>query len=1041
MKKKFLFTALLAAMLFAGCASNDEAPQNKVDTPAEAGNTAVGFNAYTQRGVTRSGLIGGLTTSQLELSKENKGGFGVFAYYTDLKKYDQTYIPNFMYNQGVFKSGTKWAYTPVLYWPNEYGSFAGSDDEDKVTFFAYAPFVESASVAAGSVEDATYGITGFSRNTSAGDPLVKYIASFDPQKTVDLCWGVCSATSWNTIQGGGAQAMTAGLPWLNMEHPRDANQAMTFNFKHALAQLNVQIDADIDVTSHNEENALDAKTKIYVRSISFTGIAQKGALNLNNTEPDKALWLDYSGTTDLPYGESVTVKDGRRDGREGASGAEATNETPVGLNPQVIQSSGATTGVTHLPQNLFKPQSDDPDDALVEPVYVIPTGEAMTVTIVYDVEAEDDDLPDYLSNGTTHGSSIENKITKTISFGDDGQGLKNGMKYTLQLHLGMNSVKFNAGVTAWDDTNYGGNGWLPGNTTSRLDIAAAPAFGSDTPAPSRRFRTRGVSVAGEEVTLSYNAGEAMGLYVMDGEGAKLKNIKVEYNGAGWSTEAPVTVDASYSYYLYYPYNAAIDESKLKAKGGYTADEFFADYIQAFTPQTDQSTLENLMKSMLMVAKGTINGTTISFTPEHKMSLIQLTDHKYKLNTDEKYTWEYLETEVTQANKPYINGTTMYYLAKPGSAELTFGTKGMTPGAVGKYNAATITETTHTLAVGDIMCDDGSLWANDNPLGENAYTKIVNHNTTYGTSLKPIGIVFKADGTSVKDQALGFKNGYVMSLYAANSGVFMSWASGNGGVVTDVSYDVPNALTPAATVDEQLEYWNKITVDYDGLTHCNYATSNNTTFVKNGQYLLGMEAAYKNNLIGSKTPSRTSNWYLPSIGQLFRFIINIAAEADPSVAVATDISRYRYRDKSTTPGVTWSWHDFWANGLEVNANPSPKIIQAINSVFIAKGLTPNYVGSETEWLNGRVPITYEHGHFQAFSNNSSDQNNVAVGPLGIGGFMFWSSTERHGSCAFCWIFNHGNNPGSWGIVGDGDSTVSHAGAKESRVAYVRPVLAF
>jgi len=450
-------------MTFTACSSSDDSPEVTNPTspdPVVAQRVPVGFSAYADRGTTRSGVPGDLLLTQLQAAKgdvdTDGGGFGVFAYYTDLKKYDQTYVPNFMYNQGVFYDGAKWTYSPVMYWPNESGADAQSDDEDKVTFFAYAPYVFHTSAASGSVKNANWGITGFSRNSTVGDPIVKYIASFKSAETVDLCWGVCNVATWDKFQGGGTQTMTTGLPWLDVEHPKVVNQPMTFTFKHALAQLNVTIDADADVATHDASgDALDNKTKIWVRSISFTGIAMKGALNLNNPVANTARWLDYSGTTDLPYGESVTVKDGRRDGREGAAGAEAANELPQGLNAAIVQSdTGSPTGVTTTEVNLF--------EGTTGTVCVIPTGEKMTVTIVYDVETENEDLTTYLSDGTTKGSSIENKITKDITWSEAG-GLKSGKKYNLQLHLGMNSVKFNADVSGWDPTAITGEEWLPEN--------------------------------------------------------------------------------------------------------------------------------------------------------------------------------------------------------------------------------------------------------------------------------------------------------------------------------------------------------------------------------------------------------------------------------------------------------------------------------------------------------------------------------------------------------------------------------------------------
>ena len=482
MKKNHLFSVLLAAAMVTSCASDRSSSEPTVssNTGQGSGNDSIPvmFEGYQSRNVTRSGWAGVLDLDQLKETEANGGGFGVFAYYTDLKKYDRTYVPNFMYNQGVFWNSTTgiWEYSPIMYWPNEYGFDASSDDEDHVTFFAYAPFAENASPAAGSVDDASYGITGFSRNNATGDPMVKYIASFEPSKSVDLCWGVVPSdkTSWAKIQNGSTQTLAEGLPWLDVERPMEAatqvgatsSSRIKFKFNHALAQLNVQIDTDADITTHTTGvDALGTETKVYVRSISFTGIALKGALNLNNTTPNQALWLDYSCTTDLAFGQSVTVHDGRRDSREGVLGAEASNETPSGLNPNIIQNSTPTDGVTHEYQNLFKPTSSDPAVALEEAVCVIPTGEAMTITIVYDVETINPDLTTYISDGATHGMSIENRITKTVSFNNvAGAGLESNKRYALKLHLGMNSVKFDAEVQDWVSTTVNGEGWLPSNT-------------------------------------------------------------------------------------------------------------------------------------------------------------------------------------------------------------------------------------------------------------------------------------------------------------------------------------------------------------------------------------------------------------------------------------------------------------------------------------------------------------------------------------------------------------------------------------------------
>jgi len=477
MKKVYLLLAV-AATMFAACSTKDNLEDSSGNSQQAAlAPGEVGFDAYTQRTTTRNGQSGIMDINALQTS-----GFGVFGYYTDNNEYEQSRIPDFMYNQKVEHNATLlWHYDPVKYWPNEYGSSANSDDNDKVSFFAYAPWVEVqpsiGKVVKVNSNDDQWGITALSRNSASGDPLVKYIANFEADKRVDLLWGVCDDPQWSIVQGGTVQQINEGvkgLPWLNVERPRLAEtlsattqQRMKFTFKHALSQFSVNVDAFVD--GYNANNALDSKTKIYVRQISFTGFAMKGALNLNNVESDKALWLDYNGAADIESGAAVTIYDGRKDGKEGTAGADASNEKFRGLNPTVISDYNESTGkgntqegVTNVTKSLF--ESSDP-------VMVIPTGEDMEVEIIYDVETEDDNLSTTLSDGKTPGSSIENRITKTVSFGSDG--MQNGKHYTLSLHLGMNSVKFDAAVSDWQEASVKPEADLPLNM---------PSFSASSPA-------------------------------------------------------------------------------------------------------------------------------------------------------------------------------------------------------------------------------------------------------------------------------------------------------------------------------------------------------------------------------------------------------------------------------------------------------------------------------------------------------------------------------------------------------------------------------
>ena len=465
MNKKVLFAATMAAVL-ASCSSDDlSLTSSKQSVIDENGNPAYLFGGNSQRSLTRAGYAGVMNTDQLKASVADGGGFGVFGYYTDLNEYDQISSPNFMYNQKVEYSGGSWTYEPVKYWPNEYGSKAQSDDVDKVTFFAYAPYTAN-TPATGKVAEDQVGITGFTRNSTAGDPYVKYVGSLDPTQCVDLCWGVADPSAdveWKTIQGV-SQTMAKGMPWINVQRPeKSLGQKMKFFFKHALSQLNVQIDADVNTNQHGEGAEVDSKTKVYVRSITFNGFAMKGALNLNNEEAGVPNWKGYNCSNEPLLADEYTIYDGMKDGKEG-TGYTASNEKVTGLNPTIIQTKkwseqAATDGVQKAAKNLFN------NTDATAPIYVIPTGDEMSITIVYDIETEDANLAKTVSDNETNGVSIENKITKTITVtgGTEALKLEAGKKYTIQLHLGLSQVEFDAEVEDWDDTAAAGEAWLPGN--------------------------------------------------------------------------------------------------------------------------------------------------------------------------------------------------------------------------------------------------------------------------------------------------------------------------------------------------------------------------------------------------------------------------------------------------------------------------------------------------------------------------------------------------------------------------------------------------
>ena len=473
--KTYIKILLALAVTLLGACADGTGEGSGLEWSATGEPGVMAFDAYTPRTTvarTRAGIPGTITDVQLQEAASQGGGFGVFAYHTDGNRFDERCKANLMYNQLVTYStaAKQWQYEPVKYWPNEYGSAAQSGQEDLVSFFAYAPYADvnpqtgyllDESRGADGLRAEEWGITQLTPNSEEGAPQVRYIASLDPSRSVDLLWGVCDQTQWPAVQDGTVQTLNGGvqgLPWLNVERPAQTAQRLRFQFRHATSQLAVSIDTHADTYGEAATVGEPDKTRIFVRSISFTGLTLRGALSLANTSANEPLWLDYWGGQLLTTGDVLTIHDGRKDGKEGY--LSAGFEQPQGLNPDLVQGASwddpasLAPGADGTERNLFREWSVSQDRYVAAPagqaIHVIPTGDPVMVTICYDVETVSPDLPGLLSDGQTHGTSIENVITKAVTFGQETT-LRAGHRYELRLHLGMNSVRFDAAVSDWTD--------------------------------------------------------------------------------------------------------------------------------------------------------------------------------------------------------------------------------------------------------------------------------------------------------------------------------------------------------------------------------------------------------------------------------------------------------------------------------------------------------------------------------------------------------------------------------------------------------------
>ncbi len=280
MKKYYLIAAAAAAVLAAGCAKNEVIQTQQEMTP-------VTFGVYNGRMATKA--VSTTTYGQINTNAllQSSAGFGVFAYFSDNSlvtppaNNDYTagspsnFYPNFMYNQRVNYVGTAWTYSPIKYWPNEYSTTAAlSAVEDKLTFFAYAPYVATTG---------DEGVTAISANTATGDPTISFKVPAAYDKQIDLLYS--DADTKNKTK----QAISG---------------TVNFTFKHALSNLSLYPVAVVDASSIPDGTPtpgtnLSTGTTITVNSITIQGdFNQEGTLNIATgvwtSSPSSAQTVTYS---------------------------------------------------------------------------------------------------------------------------------------------------------------------------------------------------------------------------------------------------------------------------------------------------------------------------------------------------------------------------------------------------------------------------------------------------------------------------------------------------------------------------------------------------------------------------------------------------------------------------------------------------------------------------------------------------------------------------------------------------------------------------
>ena len=452
MTKKIALFALVAVGVFSSCSQSSDLV-NDLPTPSEKQKveekTSISFDTYNAKSAivrsSRAGYAGDMTTAMLQ-----KEGFGVIAYYTGSANYSAwtKEAPNFMYNtkvsiagaDGTAPSSDPWTYSPTVYWPNGNATAdnvgATGTGVGKLSFFAYAPYTAvtpSTGIVTATGDAATTGITALSSNAAITTPTVSYSLAGG----VDLLWGT-AGTNGATVSGNTAQAgttLTGGKAPVNVDLTKmKTNGKVNFLFKHALAQIGrIKVVADVASSDAATGGSLSETTKIYVESVTIQNGLTTGESPVSTLIGDGTLDLTTGvwtpGSNKFTLSKSIS-------GESLNSEIRVASTTPEAVGTNTWEQIFTTTGVTNTPANLY-------DASSASPIMLIPGADQnIRVSISYYVTSKDANL----GRGYTW---IPQTVSKTISLGT----LEMNKSYSLTLHLGLNSVKFTASVSEWDNAD------------------------------------------------------------------------------------------------------------------------------------------------------------------------------------------------------------------------------------------------------------------------------------------------------------------------------------------------------------------------------------------------------------------------------------------------------------------------------------------------------------------------------------------------------------------------------------------------------------
>jgi len=461
----------------------------------------------------------------------------------------------------------------------------------------------------------TNGIVAMTTNDSPTDVWVKYsMENASAAETVDLLWGLAGKNTYDETDRTDP-VLTIGTDYNENLTKQKVSEKVKFLFKHALAkvggstakntesetgdpgQCGFKVVVDVDKNSSDPEHTGESAQTTYFNSdfnnaetlVTIKEVKIRDAYTYSVTDDTGSSiadenglptygWFDIetgswsgvagtSGTTGtgatyrITANQNTTVTDDTyainekvRElvGGAGKSGSTATNDKELADAAGKTWSTSVPTGVTLTPQPLFANEN-------IPGVLLIPGQDAVLyVTVDYFVRTADPNL-------AAGFSEVEQVITNKVTL--SGGQLEPNKYYTIIMHLGLTSVKFEAVVTDWTTTNdatFNSDGtvnegtsentkviWLPSNVveTSTFAVTATgnpiDAKGGDVTLAATLYGTSveitSVTVPTGDSWLTWGSNKLTAEAHTTSTAARQSNVTVTYTNDGKTYTTPITI--------------------------------------------------------------------------------------------------------------------------------------------------------------------------------------------------------------------------------------------------------------------------------------------------------------------------------------------------------------------------------------------------------------------------------------------------------------------------------------------------------------------